>query len=158
MIKAIILIILFALPYQSANPELISGRFIASDKFQGLTNPREPIQMLFVEVQGKGTAPGVKLLKVVYYPETTGIRGGAKFLGNDTLKYSNVWKLKFHLPLEEREKHACGQFDNFFRASNGTIDTDGREPLLRYRSTQFEADIKFENLSKMPCMILDSIN
>jgi hypothetical protein len=142
----------------SSDSVLISGRFIAFDKFQGLTNPREPIQMLFVEMQDQGAPSGVKLLRVVYYPETTGVRGGAKFLTDDILRYKNIWKLKFHQPLEEREKRACGQFDNFFRTSGGAIDTDGREPLLRYRSTQFDADIKFEKLGEMPCMVLDSVN
>ncbi len=62
------------------------GKFVAVDKFQGLTNPHEPIQRFVVEVQkGELFAEG-QVLKVIYFAETTSIRGGAKFLGDETLE------------------------------------------------------------------------
>jgi hypothetical protein len=158
MIKLIIFSLLIAFPYQSANPDLIKGRFVAFDNLQGLTNPRQTTQRFIIEVQDKQTSPNAKLLKVVYFAPSGSVRGSAKFLGRDILDYRYVWKLKLHQPLEEREKSECSQFDNFWRVTDGTIDTDEKnEPALRYRSTQFEAEIKFEKLSEVPCMILDSI-
>jgi hypothetical protein len=158
MVKVNILCLLITLSHQSADPALINGRFIAFDILQSLTNPHEPTQSFIVEVQDKNPYINVKLLRVVYFAPTNGLRGGAKFLSHDILDYKNVWKLKLHQPLTAGEKSACSQYDNFWRVMDGTIDIDEKkEPILRYRSTQFEAEIKFEKITEMPCMILDSI-
>lgn len=157
MIRVSILF-LAILSFEFVDSKMTTGRFIASDSFQGFTNPREPVQRLFLEVRDKNSSSKLKLLKVIYFPETTGRRGGAKFLSEDILKYKNVWKLKVHQPTEQKEKFECGRFDNYLRSYDGGIDTDGKEPLLRYRSTQSDAYIRFEKLSEIPCMILDSIS
>lgn len=142
-------------PRDNTRTKLI-GRFLAYDRFQGLTNPREPIQRFVVETQ-KGST-GKQLLKIVYFPETTSIRGGAQFLGDQTLSYRNTWTMKVHRPSSVNERFACDNTDNFFKTPAGSPDLDeNHKPILRFRSTRFQKEIKFENLSLMPCLILDAL-
>lgn len=149
------LVILFQ---QETKPGSVQGRFVAVDKLQALTNPREPRQQLIVEVQNARLFAKGQLIRVVYFAETTSLRGGAKFLGIETWGYANTWNLKTHHPTTANERAACADVDNFFRAADGSIDENEKhEPILRYRSTQSKADMKFDDLSVMPCVILDSL-
>lgn len=148
------------LPFQApkAQPSSLSGKFVAFDTLQGLTNPHEPRQLFVVEVQKPGLFAKGQLLRVVYFAPTTSIRGGAKFLRDETLDYANTWTLKVHQPSTDNERVACADVDNFFRAADGSIDeNENHEPILRFRSTQFKTDIKFDDLPAMPCLILDSL-
>jgi hypothetical protein len=141
----------------NSQPNCLSGKFVAFDKLQILTNPREPKQLFIVEVQKAGLFDKGQLLRLVYFAPGTSIRGGAKFL-RDELAYANTWTLKVHKPSTENERIYCAEVDNFWRAADGSIDEDGkREQILRFRSTQFQADVRFENLKNMPCLILDSL-
>jgi len=153
-----ILLIIFALVISSSsqqNSETTIANFVAFDKFSGLSNPREPKQMFIIEVQKSSFFQAGKLIKVVYYPKTDGFRGGAKFLESDTLNYKNIWKMKLRQPSEE-EKLYC-EFENYLKTSDGEVDTDEKsEPTLKFHSTQIDADLKFNNLERIPCMILDS--
>lgn len=149
------LVILFQ---QETKPGSVQGRFVAVDKLQALTNPREPRQQLIAKIQNAGLFAEGQLIRVIYFAETTSLRGGAKFLGKETLDYANNWNLKIHQPKTANERAACADVDNFLRAADGSIDEDGKhEPILRYRSTQSKADMKFDDLSVMPCVILDSL-
>lgn len=144
--------------WNSTTQTELTGRFVAFDKFQGLTNPREPIQRFVVEVQKGGLFAAGQSLKVVYFAETTSMRGGAKFLGDQTLSYANTWTMKIHQPSTEKERLACRKVDNFLRAPDGSVDEDERgKPILRFRSTRLLGDITFDDLSVMPCLILDSL-
>lgn len=152
----IVIVIIFTLTFPSNSQQsskVTLAKFVAFDKFSALSNPREPNQLLLIEIQkSKG-----ELLKVIYFPKTNGSRGGAKFLEADTLNYKNLWKMKLRQPLEN-EKLSC-EADNFLRTSDGEIDTNEKnEPTLRFRSTQIDADVKLDDLSDMPCMILDSFS
>ena len=160
MILAIITVLSFVLTLQQQKePPALVGRFVAFDKLQGLTNPREPWQQFVVEVQRGRLFTSGQLLRVVYFAPTTSVRGGAKFLGDETLSYSNRWNLKIHQPSTANERSACLDVDNFFRAADGSIDENEKhEPMLRYRSTQSKADMKFDELSVMPCFILDALD
>jgi hypothetical protein len=152
----IITLIIFAFAFssssqQSRKPTL--ARFVAFDKFSGWKNPREPIQTLIIEIQKSK----VELLKILYFPKTNGFRGGAKILETDTLNYKNLWRMKLRDP-SENEKLNC-ETDNFLRTFDGEIDTNEKnEPTLRFRSTQIDADVKLNNLSEMPCQVLDSFS
>jgi len=100
----------------------------------------------------------VQLVRLSYFAESTSIRGGAKFLGDEKLAYSKKWNLKIHQPTTINERSACKDVDDFLRAADGSIDENAaHEPLLRYRSTQTRADVKFDRLSAMPCFVLDSL-
>lgn len=136
----------------------LRGRIVAYDKFQGLTNPREPSQLFIAQLHHPAKEAGGRPVKLVYFPETMSIRGGAKFLTEDSIKFGAIWQFNTHIPASEKEKFACGRFDNFFRFTDGTIDEDEKhEPILRFRSTQFAGDVIFDDLASMPCYVLDSL-
>lgn len=155
MKRAISILILFAFvnaasAQQSSEPILVKP--LAFDRFFGLSSPQKPRQVFIAEIQNSSNS----LVKVIYFPKTDGLRGGVtEFVDPKTLNNNTVWKLKLRLPLEE-EKLYC-KTDNYFRTSKNKIHTnESGEPTLRFHSTQIEADIKFNNLSEMPCMILAS--
>lgn len=156
-----ILVIFFSLGFclQAERKSLsLSGRFVAFDKLQGLTNPREPRQHFVFEAEDEGQRASDQLVRLIYFAESTSIRGGAKFLGDEKLAYSKKWNLKIHQPTTINERSACKDVDDFLRAADGSIDENAaHEPLLRYRSTQTRADVKFDRLSAMPCFVLDSL-
>lgn len=148
----------FLLSTQEAISQTIIGRFIALDKSTALMSTHEPKQRFIVETPEEALSTGMKLIKVVYFAPTNGFRGGAKLLTEDTINYKNLWRLKLHQPIEDRERDSCKQIDNFLRVKNGKAYIDKmKEPVVLFRSTQFEADIIFEQLPDMPCMILDSV-
>lgn len=141
--------------------EPVTGRFVAFDKFADWGNPREPQQLLIVEIgqksKSKASLSEMKLIKVVYLPETNGRRGGAKFLDEETLNYQNHWKMRLESS-SDREMSLC-DVDNFLRTSEDEVDTNEKgEPTLRFHSTQIDADVALKNLSNMPCMILRSFS
>lgn len=145
--------------FHSLDNPMIYGRFVAFDRSYSLMNAHEPRQQFIVEVQNEELSAEMKLIIVVYFAPTTGFRGGAQLLEIDTLNYKNRWKLKLRQPLKKREREACSQIDNFLRSKDGKAYNDKRkEPVVRFRSTQFEADMIFEQLQEMPCMILESID
>lgn len=154
MIKFIIMCFVVFLFFQTANSQTVEGRFVAFDKSRTLTNAREPKQHFIVEIQDEKSPVKVNLIKVVYFVPTNSFRGGAKLLDTNALNYKKVWKLKLSKPSKE-EKDSCRQIDNFLRNEDGTVYNDEvKEPVLLFHSTQFNADIMFENLLEMPCMIL----
>lgn len=134
----------------------LTGRIVAYDRFQGLTNPYEPTQTLILELITPKSEE--KLVRLVYFAPTNGMRGGARFLDNKILQDETVSRFRVHQPSTEREEDICGRADSFFRSLQNVIDEDEKgEPLLRFRSTQFAADMKFDRIEAMPCLILDSI-
>jgi hypothetical protein len=136
----------------------VVGRFVAYDRFAGLSNPREPKQELFFEVQEGGALPRGTLIRLLYFPNTTSMRGGARFLDLEMLKYERSWRLIVTEPISERERASCARVDGYFRSADGTIDENELgEPAMRFRSTQFEADIRFDTLAKIPCFVLRSM-
>ena len=142
----------------STAPKALRGKFVAYDQFQGLTDPRQPLQRFVVEAQKGESVEEVRLLRLVYFAEGTSIRGGAKFLGDHTLSYSNTWTMRVHRPSKENERAACDKIDNFFRTSDGSPSTDETgQPILRFRSTRSSEEVKFDGLSAMPCLVLDSL-
>lgn len=144
---------------QDKESDSLVGRFVAFDKLQGLTNPREPRQQFVFGLEDGSSSNRGLLVRLIYFPETTSLRGGAKFLTDDKLAYSNRWNLRVHQPRTTNERSACKDVDDFFRAADGSIDENEKhEPMLRYRSTQTKADLRFDGLSTMPCLILDSMH
>ncbi|MBX3288313.1 MAG: hypothetical protein KF855_03115 [Acidobacteria bacterium] len=142
-----------ALHAQGVSPKSTHGRFVAFDKFAVLSNPRAPNQLLVVEQSDASK----KLFKVIYFPKTHGMRGSAQFLSSKELNYENLWLLHTRMPTKE-EKWLC-EIDIFFRSTDGGIDLDEKlEPVLRFRSTQIEADLKLDKFSAMPCLVLESMN
>jgi hypothetical protein len=125
---------------------------LAIDRLFWLSSPHKPKQTFIVERQEITGG----LLKVIYFPKTDGLRGGVtEFVDPKTLTNKTLWNLKLRNPLEN-EKAYC-KVDNYFRTSKGKIHKNEiGEPTLRFRATQIEADIKFNNLLEMPCMILES--
>jgi hypothetical protein len=156
---SLLLFCAFFVPHQATQFQAgdVSGKFVAFDILQTLTNPREPKQLLIVEVQEAGLFSKGQLVRVVYFAPGTSLRGGAKFL-KDELSYGNTWTLKVRQPSTGNERVYCADVDNFWRTATGSIDEDGKHhQLLRFRSTQFKADMKFDSLKDMPCLILDSL-
>ncbi len=124
---------------------------LAYDRFYLLSDPQRPKQVFIVEVQNARK----DLLRVVYFPFTEGFRGGiTKFLDPKTLNSETLWKLRLRLPTDA-ENSACNS-NNFLREDSNKSSINNQEPVLRFRSTQIDAEIKFVGLSEMPCMILDS--
>jgi hypothetical protein len=157
MKKIIFILILFAIGHSvnaQNGPEAILVQPLAFDRFFWLLPPVKPKQIFIVEVQNTNS----ELLKVIYFAPTDGFRGGkTDFIDARTLNGKTLWKLKLRIP-SENEKIHC-KADNYLRTSKGKIHTnESGEPILRFRSTQIEADIKFNNLSDMSCMILDSFS
>jgi len=154
MIKFLILFGLFCATSLTIRSQenLVEGRFIAFDRFAPLGNPREPTQLLILEEANGSEA----IIKTIYFPKTNGLRGGAQFLLPADLKYQKVWKLRLREPMKE-EKRLC-KVDSFFRSADGGIDLDAnQEPVLRFRSTLFESDLKLDRLSSIPCLVIEEI-
>ena len=159
LLIAAILVSLGLTSQQDKESDSLVGRFLAFDKLQGLTNPREPRQQFVFRLEHESPSRSGTLIRLVYFPETTSLRGGAKFLTDDKLAYPNRWNLRVHQPRTTNERSACKDVDDFFRAADGSIDENEKhEPMLRYRSTQTKADMRFDGLSTMPCLILDSMD
>jgi hypothetical protein len=157
MKRAISILILFAfmsgaVAQQESEPILIKP--VAFDRFFWLSSPANPRQVFVAEVQNSSKS----LVKVIYFPKTDGYRGGAtEFIDPKTLSNNTVWKLKLHRASGD-EKLYC-KTDNYIRTSKNKIDTnESGEQTLRFHSTQIDADIKFNNLSEMGCMIVDSFS
>lgn len=142
----------FSNAQQEPEPTLVKP--VAIDRLFWLSNPHQPRQVFIVEVQDTNG----RLLKVVYFPKTDGLRGGVtEFVDPRSLNKNTIWKLNLRSPLEE-EKRQC-MTNDYLRTSKNKIHTnESGEPTLRFRSTQIEADIKFNSLSEMPCMILESFS
>ncbi len=155
MKQAIFILIFFTFGFsadaqQERDPTLVKP--VAYDRNFILSSPHKPKQVFIVQVQN---ANG-DLLKVIYFPKTDGLRGGVtEFVGPKTLSSKTLWKIKLRQPVES-ESIYC-KTDNFLSSSSDKISfAKEKEPVLRFRSTQFDAFIQFNNFEKMPCMILDS--
>ena len=151
MKQTIFILIFFAFGYSiNAQSEPTLVRPVAFDRLYLLSSPQRPKQVFIGEVQSTRT-----LLKIIYFPTTDGLRGGVtEFVDPATLNKKTVWLLELRSPLE-KEKFFC-EIDNFLRDSSKKFSTnEKKEPVLRFRSTQLDAFIKFNNLSEMPCMVLD---
>jgi hypothetical protein len=156
MKQTIFILIFFAFGYsvnaQQLEPTVVKP--VAFDRLYLLSSPHKPKQVFVVEVQN----PNSDLIKVIYFPKTDGFRGGVTdFVLPAILTNKTLWKLNLRDPLET-EKGYC-KIDNFWKNTSNKFSTDEKkEPILRFRSTQIDADVKFNNLSEMPCMILDSFS
>jgi hypothetical protein len=153
IILSAIILILVAIPCLA---EEINGRFVAFDFTQFLSSPQNPTQRLVVEI--KDSNGKTKLLRIVYFAPTNGMRDGVEFLSKDTLSYQNEWKLKLHEPVKEKENLECNQFEHYFRSGKKAEFVKGKEPGLRFYSTQFEAKIRFKEFQTMPCLVLESLS
>lgn len=157
MKQANLILLFFVLAYsvyaqQESKPTLVKP--LAYDKYYLLSGPPKPLQIFIVEVQNDN----YDLLKIIYFPKTDGLRGGeTEFIVPRTLNNKTLWNLKLRYP-GEKEKSYC-KTDNFVRTESNNIAVNKeKEAVLRFRSTQMDADIKFNNLSEMPCMILESFS
>jgi hypothetical protein len=131
------------------------AKFLAYDKFSVWDNPREPKQILIIEVQ-KDKLSSVRQIKAIYYPETTGFRGDAKFLQANVLNYKNTWSVKLREP--SKDERAYCNIENYLKSSDLGIDSnENDEPTLRFQSTQTGSDVEINDLDKMPCLILEKI-
>lgn len=151
---------LFALGF-STNAQQVSAtskaRFVAYDKFSGWGNPREPVQLLLIEVQGKDRSKLGGLIKVIYRPKTNGFRGDAEFLEMRVLGYENTWNMVLSRP-KEKELRLC-DIGNYLLTSDNRVDTDENgEPTTRFHSTLIDADLVVGTINELPCMILDSFS
>jgi hypothetical protein len=134
-----------------------TGRFVAYDKFAGLTDLKAPpvVQRLIFEISDAPGHKGKEVVKLVYFPKTHGSVGTTKWIEPDRLRYENEWKVKLHAP-SKAEESEC-PFPDFFRTYKGNFSDNKRDlPILHFRSTQFEADMLFD-FPHMRCMILESL-
>lgn len=152
--KQIILILLLLLSLYfstSAQEEFVVVTPVAVDRLFWLSSPRKPVQVFVAEMQN-GTLP----IKIIYFPKSDGRRGGlTEFVDPKTLNNKTRWKVRLRAPSGEETSYC--KADNYFRTSRSKIKTDEEgEPVLRFRSTQFDAFLQFRNLAEMSCKVLDS--
>jgi hypothetical protein len=157
----LILTIFLLMSFQVYGDERITGRFVAVNKFMLLRIHRGIRQHLIFE-----NVKTNELLKIVYLPKLKiennsigyELKSDPDFLSEDDLDYRKERLLLLRLPDKEIENIWCNQFDNYIRGEKNKIEkNEFGEDILQFQSTQFKADVKFDNLKAMPCLILDSL-
>lgn len=132
----------------------ITATPLAYDRLYFLSSPQRPIQKFIVRRESDR-----KLLKVVYSPQTAGLRGTpVAFVLPGSLNETTVWNLPIRSPVANWEKFHCEGFSNFSKDRKGTahLIKETGDAVLMFKSTSFDGFIAFENLNAMECLIVDS--
>jgi hypothetical protein len=156
-------VVLFTLSTLSYTQERLGKEYIvtliAYDRFAPVvTNPREPHEVLIAEKGGSDLRPGpVEIVRIVYFPDTTGRRGGTNALPPSTLQKARQWVIKGRAATKAELGALCTS-DNYFRAADSSIDTnENGEPMMRFESLTFRGYIVFSDLVNTGCLIADSV-
>ena len=124
--------------------------FVAYDWLYALGTPTSPSQYFVVEIARERNEKPV-LLKLMYFPEPSSVRGGVKYLKIKPKLYLKGGSIKVRLPnLEQSEQ--CGYFENFLEDEN-----KDEYPQMMFRSFKYESFMTFR-FEQMGCYVLDSVD
>lgn len=130
---------------------------LAFDRFASVVgNPREPYELIIAESLTPSDQLTTQIIRIVVFPETTGRRGGTKPLNEGAFRPFHSWKVRGRIATSSQLGTICAS-DNYFRAADGSIDTDENgEPVMRFQSVRYDGLIFFKDLAKSMCVIADS--